>query len=128
MRVPRPLRTALLAGLVVLAAAGCGAVGDGALGPLEDSVADAARARLAAEAPLVALRAVDCTGTTAAAACAVDLDLTAQESVVRVGYAVAVEADGCWTARPERVEQFGAGAGVEADVSGVDGRLTGCLG
>ena len=128
MRVARPFRVALLTGLVALAAAGCGAVGDGDLASLEESVADAARARLAADAPLVALRGVACTGTEAAATCVVDLDLTAQESVVRVGYAVAGGADGCWTARPERVEQLGAGAGVEADVSGVDGRLTGCLG
>ena len=115
--------------VVVLAAAallaGCGAVGDD---PLERSLADAVRARLAEDAPLVALRSVECTGADAAPSCVVDLDLTAQESVVRVDYAVVVGPDGCWRGRPVRVEQLGAGPGVEADIAGVDGRLAGCLG
>lgn len=128
MRAPRPIRALAVAGLVALAAAGCGAVGDGPGAALEESLADAVRARLAAEAPLVALRGVDCRGAGDRSACVVDLDLAAQESVLRVEYAVEIGGDGCWTARPGRVEQLGAGAGVEADLQGVEGRLAGCLG
>ncbi|MFM9125153.1 MAG: hypothetical protein ACKOSO_08420 [Actinomycetota bacterium] len=127
MRAPRPIRARAVAGLVALAAAGGGAGGDGPGAALEESLADAVRARLAAEAPLVALRGVECRGDDARGA-VVDLDLAAQESVLRVEYAVEIGGDGCWTARPGRVEQLGAGAGVEADLQGVEGRLAGCLG
>lgn len=69
-------------------------------------------ARLAAGAPLVALRGVDCRGADERSACVVDLDLASQESVLRVGYAVEIGGDGCSTARPGRVEQLGAGTGL----------------
>jgi len=69
-------------------------------------------ARLAAGAPLVALRGVDCRGADDRSACVVDLDLASQVSVLRVEYAVEIGGNGCWTARPGRVEQLGAGTGL----------------
>ena len=110
--------------VAVLVLAGCGAMGDGPEAALEESVADAVRARLDADAPLSELRAVECRRD--AATCRVDVDLGVERSVLRIDYALAIGADGCWTADPVRVEQLGAGAGVEPELDEVDARLEGC--
>ena len=122
---PRAVRIAVVL-LTVLVLAGCGAVGDGPAAALEESVADAARARLGADAPLSVLRAVDCRRDGTRAACRVDIDLGTERTVLRIDYVVAIGADGCWTAEPVRVELLGAGSGVDPVADGIDARLEGC--
>ena len=119
---PRAVRLAAVL-LTALILVGCGAVGDSAL---DASVADAARTRLGADAPLSVLRSVDCRRAGDRATCRVDIDLGTERSVLRIDYDVAIGADGCWTAEPVRIEQLGAGAGVDPSTAGIDARLEGC--
>lgn len=110
---------------MALVTGACGDVGDGPHAAVEESVGDRLGAVLDAEAPLVALRSVDCAGTRPALECRVRLDV--RDAVVEADYAVTVAADGCWSAARTRVAVVGAGAEIDAlrDAAGTR-ELTGC--
>ena len=122
------MRLAAVVLLLALASlvAGCGAFGDGRDADVESAIAAAMRSDLDAEAPLVQIRAVDCTGSRPDVTCRVDLGVGSE--VVQVGYAVTVGADGCWEARATRAIVIGAGTDTNPlEHLGAASDLKGCL-
>lgn len=113
------LLTALLLGA-------CGSYGDGDNAPLESSVADSLKAVIDAEAPLVELRSVDCTGEQPTLECLASLGVG--NTVVQVRFAVELGADGCWAADARRTVVLGAGSETNPlpDLSSASD-LKGCL-
>ncbi|MGI9187178.1 MAG: hypothetical protein ACR2J9_06610 [Gaiellales bacterium] len=119
-----------LAVIVILIAAlligACGSYGDGANAPVETSFADSITAVLDADAPLVELRSVDCTGERPTLECLASLGVG--NTVVQIRLAVDVGADDCWTADARRTIVLGAGSETNplADLSAASD-LKGCL-
>ncbi len=105
MRRVAPLLLLLLAGAF---ATGCGSYGDGANAKAEAALASSITAVLDADAPFVELRSVDCSGSDPSLDCLASLGVG--NTVVQVHYAVAVGADGCWTADAGRTIVLGAGS------------------
>jgi hypothetical protein len=113
------LLTALLLGA-------CGSYGDGPNAAVETSVADSLKSVIDAEAPLVELRSVDCTGDRPTLDCIAALGVG--NTVVQVRFVVDVGADGCWVADARRTIVLGAGSETNPlpDLS-TTSDLKGCL-
>jgi hypothetical protein len=117
---------ALVVLLVALGVTACGSYGDGANARVEQSLASSIKSVIDEQAPLVELRSVACTGEEPTLACLASLGVG--NTVVQVRFAVAVGADGCWTADARRAVVLGAGTSTNplGDLSAAND-LKGCL-
>ena len=124
----RRYASALILVGVIVAAAGCGAAGEGEGRQLEDALIASIKNELANEAPLVDLRSLSCRerGSDRSYKCVAYLGV--QSDVFTAHYAVEVDANDCWRAVAERVSVLRAGPNtLPPERFNKSSNLSGCL-